>query len=206
MGKSADTLYGNVPDKSRIALLLIDVINDFSFPEGEALLRNALPMARALAKLKRHAREHGCPSIYVNDNFGRWRSDFKSQVEHCMQGPGHQLAELLHPEEDDYFVLKPAHSAFYSTSLELLLKHVEVRALIITGMATNICVLFSANDAFIRGYELYVPSDCVAANTKPLTTESLKQMKSVLKARIGKSGSIPWSQWKSKSRTRSKPQ
>src|SRR5437868_8832902 len=107
MTKKQNDLYGNVPDKSPIALLLIDVINDLDFPEANSLLRHALPMAKRLAKLKAMAEKHRCAVIYVNDNFGRWRSDFKSQVQHCLSDevPGRQLAELLAPKESDYFVL-----------------------------------------------------------------------------------------------------
>src|SRR6476660_6669776 len=102
-------LHGSAPDKSEVALLLIDVINDLDFPEGEQLLRYALPMARQIAALKRRAREKGIPVVYVNDNFGRWRSNFKAQVEHCLRDDsrGKPVAELLRPDEEDYFVLKP---------------------------------------------------------------------------------------------------
>src|SRR5215207_2253713 len=105
-------LHGNAPDKSPVAVLLIDVINDLDFPEGDQLLTHALPMARRLAEFKRQLKSEGIPAIYVNDNFGRWRSDFRAQVEHCLHDStrGRPLVELLRPAEDDYFVLKPKHS------------------------------------------------------------------------------------------------
>jgi nicotinamidase-related amidase len=198
MNRTSRSLHGNVPDKSRVALLLIDVINDLDFPARGDVVRNALRMAKNLARLKVRAKEHGCAIIYVNDNFGRWRSDLRQQVRHCLRDgtPGKPVVELLKPEDDDYFVLKPAHSGFYSTSLELLLEHLGARTLIVTGIATNICVLFTANDAYMRGYELYVPRDCVAANTMALTNESLVQMKSVLKAHVAASNSLPWQKWR----------
>lgn len=197
MNRSHSSLYGNVPDRSPVAVLLIDVINDLDFPARGDIVRHALRMAKWLARLKAKARENGYAIIYVNDNFGRWRSDFRQQVRHCLEDgvPGQPVVELLKPDADDYFVLKPAHSGFYSTSLELLLKHLGAKTLILTGIATNICVLFTANDAYLRGYELYVPRDCVAANTMALSKESLAQMKSVLKARIAASTSLPWDRW-----------
>src|SRR5690606_5134106 len=126
------------------ALLLIDVINDLEFSEGEQLLQHALPMARSILALKRRAREAGIPTIYVNDNFGRWRSDFHTQIEHCLQDDvlGRPIAQLLAPDDDDYFVLKPKHSGFYSTSLGILLEYLGTETLILTGIAGNICVLF----------------------------------------------------------------
>src|SRR3954452_7180587 len=104
-----EDLHGNAPDRSDMALLLTDVINDLDFPEGDQLLRHALPMARQIAALKRRAKEAGIPVLYVNDNFGRWRSDFKAQVQHCLEEGvrGKGIVELLRPDEDDYFVLKP---------------------------------------------------------------------------------------------------
>jgi nicotinamidase-related amidase len=108
-------LHGNAPDKAETALLLIDVINDLEFPTGPQLLRSALAAGRRLRDLKRRAKRAGVPCIYVNDNFGRWRSDFSAQVKHCLRDGtrGAALVELLLPEADDYFVLKPKHSGFY---------------------------------------------------------------------------------------------
>jgi nicotinamidase-related amidase len=176
-------LHGNVPDKADTALLLIDVINDLEFPDGDKLLTFALPMAQRLAALKRRAGQAGVPAIYVNDNFGRWQSDFNKQVDHCLGNVrGRPIAELLRPAPDDYFVLKPKHSGFYSTALELLLAYLQVKRLILTGIAGNNCVLFTANDAYMRDYDLAVPSDCVASNTEEDNRHALLQMRQVLKA------------------------
>jgi nicotinamidase-related amidase len=179
-----EDLHGNAPDKSDVALLLIDVINDLDFPEGDQLLRHALPMARQIAALKRRARQEGVPVIYVNDNFGRWRSDFSAQVEHCLKDGvrGQPIVELLRPDEDDYFVLKPKHSGFFSTTLDTLLEYLGVQAVVLTGIAANICVLFTANDAYMRDLHLAVPSDCVASNTEEENRYALDQMRNVLKA------------------------
>ena len=179
-----EDLHGNAPDKSDVALVLIDVINDLDFPEGDQLLRYALPMARQIAALKRRARQEGVPVIYVNDNFGRWRSDFNAQVEHCLKDGvrGLPIVELLRPDQEDYFVLKPKHSGFFSTALDTLLEYLGTRAVILTGMAANICVLFTANDAYMRDLHLAVPSDCVASNTEEENRYALDQMRKVLKA------------------------
>ncbi len=169
-----------------VALLLIDVINDLDFDGADGLLRQALPMGRRLAGLKREAARLRIPTVYVNDNFGRWKSDFRHTVEHCCaaNSRGAEISRMLLPAESDYFVLKPKHSGFYATTLELLLEHLRVKTLIVTGIAANICVLFTANDAYMRDYRLFVPSDCVAANTAKETEYSLLQMKNVLKADI----------------------
>ena len=183
-GRSED-LHGSAPDKSGAALLLIDVINDFDFPEGEQLLKLSMPVGKNIARLKQRAKEAGIPAIYVNDNFGRWRSDFKKIVTHALEkGRGKEFVELLLPAEDDYFVLKPKHSGFYSTTLSLLLTHLTAKNLIITGIAGNNCVLVTANDAYMRDFKLFVPADCVVSNTNEENQHALKQMQTVLKADV----------------------
>ena len=177
-------LHGSAPDKSEVALLLIDVINDLDFPEANQLLRYARPMAKKLSRLKQRAKEAGVPVIYVNDNFGRWRSDFRRQVQHCLRdgSRGHEIVSLLQPDEDDYFVLKPKHSGFFSTTLETLLHYLGSRKLILTGIAGNFCVLLTANDAYMRDYDLIIPSDCTVSNTAEENREALALMRKFLKA------------------------
>jgi len=176
-------LHGSAPDKHKFALLLIDVINDFDFPEADELLKYARKMAPNLLRLKRRAQEAGIPVIYVNDNFGRWKSDFRHTVNHCAQhGRGRDVVKLLCPEKSDYFVLKPKHSGFFSTTLETLLRYLETQTLILTGIAGNFCVLFTANDAYMRDFNLFVPSDCTVSNTKKENESALGLMKKFLKA------------------------
>jgi nicotinamidase-related amidase len=181
-----EDLHGNVPENSAVALLLIDVINDMEFEGAEALLEQAVPMAHRIAELKRRAKLAGIPTIYVNDNFGRWQSDFRRVVEHCLQDGvrGEPVARILQPEDDDYFVLKPKHSAFYATTLDTLLTYLGARTLILTGIAGNICILFSANDAYMRDLNVFVPADCVVSNTASENQHALDQMRKVLKAVI----------------------
>jgi nicotinamidase-related amidase len=187
-----EDLHGNAPDKADAALILIDVINDLDFPEGEQILKFALPMARNILALKKQAKKFGIPTIYVNDNFGRWQSNFHAQIEHCLEDGviGKPLVELLVPDKDDYFVLKPKHSGFFSTTLDILLEYLRAETLIITGLAGNICVLFTANDAYMRDFKLVVPGDCVASNSDEENRHALGQMAQVLKADIRPSSEI----------------
>jgi nicotinamidase-related amidase len=181
-----EDLHGSVPESSSVVLLLIDVINDMEFEGSEALVEQAVPMAHRIAELKRRAKKAGIPSIYVNDNFGRWQSDFRRVVEHVLEDGvrGEEAARILQPEDDDYFVLKPKHSAFYATTLDTLLTYLGARSVILTGVAGNICILFSANDAYMRDLNVFVPSDCVASNTASENEHALDQMQKVLKADI----------------------
>jgi nicotinamidase-related amidase len=183
-------LHGSAPDKHKFALLLIDVINDFDFPERDQLLKHARPIARNLLRLKRRAQKAGVPVIYVNDNFGRWKSDFRRTVDYCAHGRGRDIVQLLRPEESDYFVLKPKHSGFFSTTLETLLRYLETQTLILTGIAGNFCVLFTANDAYMRDFDLFVPSDCTVSNTKKENDLALGLMRKFVKADTRSSSEI----------------
>jgi nicotinamidase-related amidase len=179
-------------ERSPAALLLIDVINDMDFEGSEALVAFAEPMARRLRVLKQRARAAGMATIYINDNFGKWRSDFRSLVEHCIEDavPGREVARLLRPDEQDYFVLKPKQSAFFGTTLDTLLRSLGTRTLVISGIAGDNCVLFSANDAYLRDFKLFIPSDCVASETKEQNDYALKLMERVCKADITPSSAL----------------
>jgi nicotinamidase-related amidase len=182
-------LHGNAPDTATVALLLIDVINDLEFIGGEDLLAFALPMATRIAALKQRAKRARIPVVYVNDNFGKWQSDLQKLVRHCLEDGvrGEPVVRLLQPDDEDYFVLKPKASGFYCTTLELLLEYLHVSTLILTGMAGNICVQFTANDAYLRDFQLFIPADCVASRTREENNVALTQMQRLLRADISES-------------------
>ena len=177
-------MWALTADPKKTALLLVDVINDLEFDGGADLLAYARPMAQQIAALKQWAKAQAMPVIYANDNFGQWRSDFRRLVHSCSEQPvrGQEIARLLKPHEDDYFILKPKHSAFFQTNLDLLLNDLGVTALILVGMAADICVLFSANDAYMRGFAVIVPADCVASESHDFSEQALTLMQRVLKA------------------------
>jgi nicotinamidase-related amidase len=193
-----EDLHGNVPDKSNVALLLIDVINDLEFESGAELLRHALPMAERLSALKRRAKEAGVPVIYVNDNFGKWQSDFNRILEHCLREGvrGRPLAERLRPEEDDYFVLKPKHSGFFSTTLDILLDYLGAKTLVLTGLTGDICVLFTAHDAYMRDFNLVIPADCVASSDPSENEYTLRKMRTLMDADIRPSSELDFEELK----------
>jgi nicotinamidase-related amidase len=186
MPTNSENLHGGTHEQSPVVLLLIDVINDMEFIGGDKLLKNALPIAEKIAALKRRAKQSNIPVIYVNDNFGKWQSDFKKLLTHCLEDKvcGQPLAQILRPDEDDYFVLKPKHSGFFSTSLQVLLQYVGAQTLILTGLTGDSCILFTANDAYMRDYHLFIPADCVASEDEETNRQMLEHMSRVLKADI----------------------
>jgi nicotinamidase-related amidase len=183
------------PSNPEAALLLIDWINDLEFEAGGKLLPQALAAAQATAALRKRAKQAGVPIVYCNDNFGKWRSDFRATLEHVLKDGvrGQPLAELLAPDEHDYFVLKPKHSGFHSTTLDVLLAYLGARTLILTGIAGNFCVLFTAQDAYMRDFKLAVPRDCIASEDAADNRYALEHMAKTCKADTGPSCAIDFS-------------
>ena len=187
-----DDLHGSVPDTSPVALVLIDLINDLEFEGGERLLSHLRRVAPRIAALRAKADKRRVPVIYANDNFGRWRSDFRQAVTHCLEDGvrGRPVVEMLKPAPDDYFVLKVKHSAFFSTTLELLLKYLKARRIVLTGVSGDMCVLLTAADAYMRDLEIYVPGDCIASISAAENRKALRYMERVFKADTRPSGKL----------------
>ena len=169
--------------RSERVLLLVDFINALDFPGGEQLAPHAVEAARATAALKERLATEGVATIYANDNYGVWQSDFHTLVSTCLglEGPAGEMARLLYPQARDLTILKPRHSAFFASPLELLLEEMQTRELVICGLATDICVQLTAMDAFLREYPVWVPADCTAAESPEAKAASLAYMASVLK-------------------------
>jgi nicotinamidase-related amidase len=178
------------PSPVPVALVLIDVLTTFQFPDGDAILQGALRMRNALVRLKARAREVGIPVLYVNDNFGDWRSEKEVLMGRCLEAKGAQFVRLLLPDSEDYFVLKPLHSAFYMTPLEVLLQHLRVETLILSGLTSNSCITVTAHDANMRGFDIYIPSDCSCARNEKEHTQALGQLEAMVGANLRRSTSL----------------
>ncbi|WP_330832595.1 cysteine hydrolase family protein [Piscinibacter sp.] len=164
------------------ALLIADMISSWRFDDAERLLPRAAAIASHIAALKARCRRAGVPVIYANDNHGMWRSDFRQVVQGAQAegGAGARIAEQLAPDDDDYFVLKPKHSAFFLTPLDLLLQHLKVKRLVITGVASDQCVVATAVDARMRDFEVVVPRDCVATQSAPRNRRAIEHFEEAL--------------------------
>lgn len=173
-------------EPSRTVLLLVDFVNPLNFVGGEALAPAAVQAARATSALRRRLTKEGVRAIYANDNYGLWSSDFRALWRRCAALPGApgQMAKLLAPRLKDFSMLKPRHSAFYATPLEILLQQLHCKRLIVTELAADSCILFSAMDAYLRGYSLWIPEDCVAAESGDARDRALELMARTLKADV----------------------
>jgi len=180
------------PHHSPTVLILIDVINHFEYPDGEKILRQALPLAPRLARLKKRAQATGISTIYVNDNFGQWRSDAAKLLDYCVrpEAIGKSFVEQIQPDKNDYFVLKPMHSGFYQTPLEVLLRYLDASTLLLCGLTTNSCIVCTAHDAKMREFHLYVPSDCSAARTVKEHRQAIEHIRKMTDAKVTPSRSL----------------
>ena len=180
--RNANTSHPHV--SPRPALLLIDFMNPLDFDGADELAPRAVAAAQRAAILKARMRARRAPVIYANDNFGRWESNFEAIVTYCKKlgGAPAKLANTLAPSPGDRSILKPRHSAFFGTPLAFLLDELAVNQLILTGLATDSCIMFTAHDGYLRKYDLWIPRDCVAAQTDDYQDVALEQMERTLKA------------------------
>jgi nicotinamidase-related amidase len=164
------------------ALVILDMISDWTFPDADRLLPHAHAISGEIASLKARCRRAGVPVIYGNDNRGHWRSDFRQVVEASLArgGSGAQITRLLAPQDDDYFVLKPKHSAFFATPLDLLLQHLAARRLILCGVASDQCVVATAIDARMRDYEVLVPRDCIHSQSAARNRRAIEHLETAV--------------------------
>jgi nicotinamidase-related amidase len=166
---------------SSSALIVIDMINAYDFPDAEKLVpsaREAVPVIKELIE------DADGPVIYVNDNFGHWRSNRDELVEEALSSDHRDLVEPIAPGDESLFVVKARHSIFYQTPLEYLLSQEGVDRVILTGQVTEQCILYSALDAYIRHLEVRVPSDAVAHIYEDLADAALRMMERNMSADI----------------------
>jgi nicotinamidase-related amidase len=183
------------PAHGGAALLIIDMINDLDFEDAESLRAPAEAAAARIARLRDEADRLAVPAVYINDHFGQWHSERSKLVEHCLDSPGRDLTRRLAPRDDDYFVIKPQFSGFYSTNLPVLLPKLRATRLILTGVAADICVLFTAADAHMREYDLWVPADAVASSDDQRRRWALGIMQHSMGAEIRPTSELSLTDW-----------
>jgi nicotinamidase-related amidase len=161
---------------SRTALIVIDMINGYDFPDAEKVVPSAERAIPRIERLIEQAPGMDMPVIYVNDNFGHWRSNRDELVEEALNGNRPDLVEPIKPDDESLFVVKARHSIFYQTPLEYLLNQEDVGRVILTGQVTEQCILYSALDAYIRHFDVRVPPDAVAHIYEDLADAALRMM------------------------------
>ncbi len=182
-----------VPPQCEQALLIVDFITPLNFEGAEHLVPEAVAAARALGCLRQRMVQAGVPVVYANDNYGLWQSNFRAMVAYCLRQPGEvgEITLLVAPGPQDIAILKPRHSAFYGTPLELLLDQMKVERLVLAGLSTDMCVQMTAMDAYVRSYPTWVPADCTAAASPDAKAQALRYMAETLKCDIRPSPEPP---------------
>ncbi|MEW9111391.1 MAG: isochorismatase family cysteine hydrolase [Cytobacillus gottheilii] len=166
------------------ALIIIDMINDFQFKEGALLAEKAEHLTKPINALRAYFHHHNHPVIYVNDHYNLWQANLYKIIDYCSNDISDKVIQKIQPRDDEYFLIKPKHSGFFGTALNTLLNQLNIDTLYLAGIAGNICVLFTANDAYMREYQLVVPENCIASNCDEDNQYALLMMNQVLKANI----------------------
>lgn len=186
MSKNESNVVGLAAVGANTAVLILDMISDYDFEDGDKLYPRALEVAERLSDLKTRAEAAGVPVIFVNDNYGKWNEDFRAYARsvHDHSEKGRKIIEMIGPFDGEYHILKPQRSAFYATPLGVLLLQLNVSNLILTGLTTDICLLFTAHDAYMRGFQIQIPSDCTAAVEEDYRKDALELLERVTYADI----------------------
>lgn len=184
------------------ALIVIDMINRLAFDGGDDLRAAAETAVTPILALRDAADRAGVPVIYVNDPHDDWLDDRTGLVGRVLEEdcPGREIARRLRPRTQDYFVIKPQFSGFYATTLPALLPRLGVNRLVLTGIAADICVLFTAADAHMREYPLWVPEDAVAGEQRERTHWALAIMRNSMNADTRPTAGRTLDQWLSDGR------
>ncbi|MGR4866042.1 isochorismatase family cysteine hydrolase [Caulobacter sp. LARHSG274] len=185
------------PAPGGVGLLIIDMINPMDFSGAEAMLPRIDALVATVLDLRRQADALGVPVVYVNDNYGQWHSERSKIIETCAapDRPGREMIRRIAPRPDDYFVIKPQVSGFYATNLPVLLPKLGVRRLVLTGIAADICVLFTAADAHMRDYDLWIPPDAVAGEDERRAQWALAIMRQSLAAETRPTRELDLKRW-----------
>jgi nicotinamidase-related amidase len=174
----------------KTAVVVIDMLNTYDHEDGEQLLESARTAVPAIGHLMERAREAGALIVFVNDNFGDWTTGRAHLIEQTRDCVGPELIDPIAPDGDIPFLLKARHSAFYGTPLEYLLRSEGVERVVLSGQATEQCILYSALDAYVRHFDVVVPRDAVAHIDEDLANAALKMMESNMRAEIADADSV----------------
>lgn len=174
----------------RTALIVIDMLNTYEHEDADVLVRSVREALPGVGALLKRARAADAPVVYVNDNFGRWRSHHGELLDLALAGRYADLVAPIAPDEDALFVVKARHSVFFETPLAYLLGQLDVQRVVLCGQVTEQCVLYSALDAHIRHLDVVVALDAVAHIDAGLAEAALRMMERNMAAALRPSAEI----------------
>ena len=166
------------------ALIVIDMLNEYDHEDADVLVESVRTALPAMRRLVERAAAQATPTVYVNDNYGDWAAGRPEIVERAIAGRARDLVEPIAPADGTWFISKARHSIFYETQLEYLLREQEVERVVLVGQVTEQCILYSALDAYVRRFEVAVPSDAVAGIHSDLADAALRMMERNMRADV----------------------
>jgi nicotinamidase-related amidase len=167
------------------ALVVVDMLNPYQHEDADELADSVAEIVETLAGLIDRVRDgDDVDVIYVNDNYGDFTASRDDIVRKALDGARPDLIEPIVPDAHWPFLEKVRHSAFYATPLEYLLELLEAKRIILTGQVTEQCILYTALDAYMRHFDLTVPSDAVAHIDVDLGKAALRMMQSNMRATV----------------------
>ncbi|MDT5402347.1 MAG: hypothetical protein QOK33_5578 [Mycobacterium sp.] len=167
------------------ALVVVDMLNPYQHEDADELADSVAEIVETLAGLIDRVRDgDDVDVIYVNDNYGDFTASRDDIVRKALDGARPDLIEPIVPDAHWPFLEKVRHSAFYATPLEYLLERLEAKRIILTGQVTEQCILYTALDAYMRHFDLTVPSDAVAHIDVDLGKAALRMMQSNMRATV----------------------
>jgi nicotinamidase-related amidase len=172
------------PRGDRTALLVIDMLNSYEHPDADKLAESVTGAVPAIATLLQRAHDEDVFVVFVNDNYGDWNTSAEELAERAQKGRHPELVEPLLPIGDAAFVVKARHSAFYATLLEYILESEGVGRIVMTGQATEQCILYTALDAYVRHFQVTVPREAVAHIHEHLARGALEMMERNMHAEV----------------------
>lgn len=182
--------------KTGVGLLIVDMINSLDFDGAERLIPKLDGVTSTILKLRAQADALGVPVVYVNDNYGHWQSEKAELIRMCARKPeARALIERIAPRDRDYFLLKPRLSGFYATNLPVLLPILRVSRLVLTGVAADVCVLFTAADAHMREYAIWTPRDATASEADERTDWALEIMRNSMSVETRSTAELSLRSW-----------
>jgi nicotinamidase-related amidase len=166
------------------ALIVVDMLNAYDHEDADRLVESVERVVEPIAGLVKRASEQGVEVIYVNDNYGDWNSSQEELAQAALNGRRPDLVEPILPPDDADFVIKARHTIFYMTPLEYLLGQKQIDHLVLAGQVTEQCILYSALDAYVRHFEVTIPTDAVAHIHEDLAEAALKMMERNMRAEL----------------------
>ena len=168
----------------KTAVIIADMLNSYDHDDAESLAESVEEQLPSIVELRNRAEQADTLVVFVNDNHDAWEAGRQELVEKAIAGEHPELVEPIAPSEPVPFIAKGRHSAFYQTALDHLLRAAEVERVVLSGQVTEQCILYTALDAYIRGYEMVVPPDAVAHIDDELSQAALKMMQANMHAEL----------------------